>query len=359
MTNIQRIVIASNPSNMTTATANMPISKLQGEVKSMLERLMKDELYSTVELRYLTGISVKEIEAILEDSKHYSLGFLNNLLDRIENNEGKHELVEDVSQFQKIWHTAMQARKGRRNRKHRVEPCFDLLVGGSGLGKSKVMRAFANQSRSSVYMVRLDKTLHYRELLERIALEMGLLDLGVHKAPEKRKSNWTAKYLMRIILNKLETNTDSNLSNTYPILIIDEAEEIPPKTLRKIKNFHTATEGLISIIICGMPETKLRLFKIAGLKKDGTLKHAYEQNIYTPFVRRMNVVSIPRISSNDLSVFCKYHGIDNKRTVDIIFSSGMWWNYQIATDMILHYGAETLNTMKDEKQFKALCSEFV
>jgi hypothetical protein len=168
-----------------------------------------------------------------------------------------------------------------------------------------------------------------------------------------------------MIANYIEKLDVDSKAGNFPVLIIDEAEMMPKATLLKIKNLYTATEGMLSIIICGINKTKDRLYKLAGMRPDGSLKDQDIQNEFTTFVRRLNIVQIPAISIDDLTIYCRKMGITNIKLVEIIYNTGLWWNYQIANDMIANEGAEKFNQLITDKngtiegKFRAMCSQFM
>ena len=338
---------------MTKAT----IPNQQKDIKKALLYLTEEKKMKQSQIAKLTGRSPSVISEILKDDRAFAPGVLNIMAERLAKYTQKSDLIAEVSQYQVIYNTLVKAIKGEK-RKRKTTAVFEHIIGGSGLGKTEVSKDFANEYKQFVYMVRLDRGMSYRELLEGIAYEMGLLKEEGKGSTRGIKRIQSSK-LLDMITQKIETIVVDSSVGSYPVLIIDEAEEIPNATLRKVKNLYTAVEGMLSIVISGINRNKDRLYKLAGMKLDGSLRDQMVQNEYTTFVRRINFVTVPQISIEDLNIFCAHHGITSTKAIDIIYTTGLWWNYQIASDMVEHYGAEVFNKIKEERSFRTMCAQFM
>lgn len=334
------------------------ISTQQKQVQKDLNFLITEKGLTQSKLANLTGRSPSVISEIIKEARTFAPGILNTISERLAKYLAQGDLIQEVEQYQVIYNTAMKALKGQKNSKKRMTSVFEHLVGGSGLGKTAVMSEFANSYKEFVYMVRLDRGMSWRELLQGIAYEMGMLK-EEGKGSQREVKRLQSSKLLDMITRKIEEIVVDESVGNFPVLIIDEGEEIPNATLRKIKNLYTATEGMLSIIICGINKNKNRLYKLAGMRPDGSLKDQMIQNEYTTFVRRINFVTVPQISIDDLTIFCKHKGITSQKAMDIIYTTGLWWNYQIASDMIANDGAEAYNKIKDESTFRAMCAQFM
>src|SRR5438128_6181413 len=126
---------------------------------------------------------------------------------------------------------------------------FIVLTGKVGTGKTTLLHALCQRlnGQSAVSFV-VNSTLPFDELLEYV-----LADLGVVKTGESRAQRLIALNNFLIERERVGQNT---------VLIIDEAQNLEPKTLEQIRllsNFETPTSKLLQILLVGQPELKARL----------------------------------------------------------------------------------------------------
>jgi transcriptional regulator with XRE-family HTH domain len=232
------------------------ISNQQKETKKTILTLITEKGMNQSQIAKLTGRSPSVINEILKDGRSFGPGVINIISERLAKYVQKSELIQDLSQYQVIAGTLQKAIIGEKKRK-KSTALFEHIIGGSGLGKSEVAKEFANKHKQFVYLVRLDRGMSYRELLEAVAFEMGLLK-EAGKGSSRGVKRMQSSKLLDMITQKIETIVVDTSIGNYPVLIIDEAEEIPNATLRRVKNLYTAVEGMLSIVLVGINKNKGR-----------------------------------------------------------------------------------------------------
>lgn len=294
----------------------MNLSSAQIELQKNVIALVKNKGFKPAKIANITGRSAGTISDLINGKKVMSERLIAIISEKLKHyiEVKENTLVEGVSQYKYIWNTTNYCHKN---------PMFALLTGDTGVGKSEVLKKFTQSNKNS-WIVRIDKGTSWRELLQTIAGEFGLLEAEGKGKNRIQKREGSAKLLEKI-------RSFVEVAEELPLLIIDEAEEIPNATLRKLKNLYTATEGLLSIIICGITKTKTRIAKLAGLSSEW-LPNGKEQNEYTTFARRLKRYDVPAISFEDIKVFCIANGITNEKTHNYAFKK--WWNYELANHIV-------------------------
>jgi len=126
---------------------------------------------------------------------------------------------------------------------------FIVLTGKVGTGKTTLLHALRRRlDGSTAVSYVFNSTLPFDGILDYV-----LEDLGIAKQEESR-----ARRLMA--LNNFLIESERAGQNT--VLIIDEAQNLPPDVLEQIRllsNFETATSKLLQILLVGQPELTARL----------------------------------------------------------------------------------------------------
>ena len=121
---------------------------------------------------------------------------------------------------------------------------FIQITGEIGAGKTTLSRMFLQQIGENVHT-----SLVFNPKLSEIELlEVIVEDFGLKPASKKRKACFDA-------LNRYLLEESSKGFNA--VLIIDEAQLLPPKALEQIRllsNLETASQKLLQIILMGQPE---------------------------------------------------------------------------------------------------------
>ena len=143
---------------------------------------------------------------------------------------------------------------------------FIVLTGEVGTGKTTLLQTLLQKLDSNTAVAFIfNSTLPFEEILEYI-----LEDYGIGKA-----GTTTAQRL--VALNHFLIERCRAGQNT--VLIIDEAQNLEPKTLEQIRllsNFETTTDKLLQILLVGQPELKdkLQLPQLRQLKQRISLRCA-------------------------------------------------------------------------------------
>jgi general secretion pathway protein A len=167
---------------------------------------------------------------------------------------------------------------------------FVEVTGEVGAGKTTLCRALLNQLQDNV------KTSYIFNpgLPETQLLEAILEDLGM--TPVRRSKVKIIKQLNEFLLEQLKE--DNNV-----VLIIDEAQNLRPRTLetiRMLSNLETEKEKLLQIILVGQPELrdKLRDHGMLQLRQRISIRFHItaleESEIDMYIMHRLNVASIEK-----------------------------------------------------------------
>lgn len=137
---------------------------------------------------------------------------------------------------------------------------FILIVGAVGVGKTTILRAYLEKTdkikTKIIYL--FDSNISYPNLLRHVFMELGL----IQDADEVcQMVNQLHKFLIK-----------EYREGRIVILLIDEAQNMPPDTLEKLRmlsNLETATEKLIQIVFSAQPEFEktLNLDELKQLKQ--------------------------------------------------------------------------------------------
>lgn len=137
---------------------------------------------------------------------------------------------------------------------------FILIVGAIGVGKTTILRAYLEKTdkfkTKIIYL--FDSNISYHNLLRHIFRELAIIQDGDGVCQ-------MVNQLQKVLIN--EYREGRNI-----ILLIDEAQNMPPDTLeslRMLSNLETATEKLIQIVFCAQPEFEktLNLDELKQLKQ--------------------------------------------------------------------------------------------
>lgn len=111
-----------------------------------------------------------------------------------------------------------------------VDVQIQIFTGNAGIGKTEALRAYCRENPSVIF-IEANSTFSDRTVLERIAEAIGI-------EPRGKK-------------DRLMDNIIQKLKGTERMIIIDEAEYLPVKSLDNIRRIYDLAE--IAIILCGMP----------------------------------------------------------------------------------------------------------
>lgn len=300
--------------------AEIKITEKQASLRDKLKMLMEKKNLKPSEIARITGRSEGTISELLRDKKSFTDKLLNVIYDTLKDYLGEDDLVS-TRQFNKIWKIADTGKKASDMR---------LIVGNTGVGKSIVLRKFAEENECCWYIKIDRKEMTWNRFLFRFATEMGV-------RLNKDRKRYSTSYLLDQIIAMVEEKADSN-----PMVIIDESEVAKNSFFKEFKNLRTATEGLLNITIVGITDVMNKIGKIAGLESrtyqspNGTNYRWYptkeNSNQYTTFARRISVFRIDNISTDDIATFCKEKGITNAQVIKL--ASERWWNYEEADKAI-------------------------
>ncbi|MDH6309379.1 transcriptional regulator with XRE-family HTH domain [Dysgonomonas sp. PFB1-18] len=290
------------------------ISEKQSGLRDRLKTLMDKKNLKSSEIARITGRSEGTISELLRDKKAFSDKLLNVIYDSLKDYMGEDNLVS-TRQKNKIWNIA-QAGKTMSDMR--------LIVGNTGVGKSTVLRKFAEENECCWYIKIDRKEMTWNRFLFRMATEMGI-------KLDKNRKRFSTSFLLDQIILMVEEKADMN-----PQVIIDESEVAKNSFYKEFKNLRTATEGLLSIVIAGITDVINKIGKIAGLEfktYQSASGYAYRwyptkenSNQYTTFARRISIFRIDNISTEDIASFCVDRGITNKAVIKL--ACERWWNYE-------------------------------
>lgn len=290
------------------------IKPKQAELREKLTVLMEKKKLIPAEIARITGRSEGTISDLLNSKKSFSDKLINLTFDCLRDYMGDNKLVP-TRQYNKIWSILQTGKKASDMR---------LIVGNTGVGKSTVLRKFAEENECCWYIKIDRKEMTWNRFLFRLATEMGV-------TLDKKRKRFSTSFLLDQIILIVEEKADLN-----PQVIIDESEVAKNSLYKEFKNLRTATEGLLSIVIAGITDVVSKIGKIAGLEcKTYQAANGYSyrwyptkenSNQYTTFARRISIFRIDNISTDDIAAFCAHRGITNKAVIKL--ASERWWNYE-------------------------------
>lgn len=291
------------------------ISEKQAALSAKLQQMQQQKKLRNNELAAIFGRSEGTISDLISGSKEFTDKLISNIEAKLNDYTADSNLVTSLRQYSQMWNLATACKESSDMR---------LIVGNTGIGKSVVMRKYAEQ-HSHVHYLKIDRRYTWNKLLLKMTQTMGI-KLAKLKKPG---AIYTTAYLYDKIVREAEDKSGHN-----PLLIIDESEVLSNAIYRHIKNLYTATEGLLGIIIIGITEVRSRIARISGLDTDTWLPVRDDSNQYTTFARRLKVHRIPNIGWNeeeakggkhDMDNYCLARGIGNP---DVITAARRtWWNY--------------------------------
>ncbi len=278
------------------------ITDAQLQFKEKLVTLKSNKGLKNNEIANITGRSESVISEILADKRQFNEKLIFSMHSKLSDYFQEDGLVTSLRQYVKMYNLAESCKKSSDMR---------LVVGNTGIGKTVVFKKFT-ADHPDVYYFKADRTHSWNSFLQEINRVMGI-----------EVVRYRTNHLFSNIINKVETTSGNN-----PLLIIDEAEILRNSIFKEIKNLHTATEGLLGIIIVGITSVKTRIAKMAWLDPYSWKPNREDNNIYTTFARRLKVFRIENIAPEDIAEFCHTKGITNEAVIKIAVNR--WWNYEEA-----------------------------
>ena len=214
---------------------------------------------------------------------------------------GKERIFTSLRQYQKLIHIAKATRKNA---------LFVLASGNTGVGKTTAMRQLYAEAPHTFY-IKIEDDLTWRELLRKIAISLGIKDLP-----------YRTEALREAIQQRVEL-----LANEYPLLIIDEAEELTDSVARKLKRLHTLTEGQLGVLIVAHPNLRRRLARASGLNPDtGQPRSGRPETQYATLWRRLSFFDVPPVSDEDIAAICKEE-LRVRDNAVVALAQERWTNY--------------------------------
>jgi len=275
------------------------ITHLQLQFKEKLQSIKSNKGLKNNEIAIITGRSESVISEILNDKRQFDDKLIYSMISKLSDYFQEGDLVTTVSQYTKMLNIATTCKKQCDMR---------LVVGNTGIGKTALFKKFASENQD-VYYFKVDR---------RYTWNMFLIELNRIMGIEVQR--YYSSRLFENIIKKVEQTSGNN-----PVLIIDESEVLRNYIYKEIKNLHTATEGLLGIIIVGITDVKTRLARLAWLDPYSWKPNREDSNPYTTFTRRLKVFRIDNINTKDIEEFCRTKGIQNNDVISL--ASERWWNY--------------------------------
>ena len=207
-----------------------------------------------------------------------------------------------------------------------------LLTGLYGCGKTIISRVFLNELIGSKYEVALitNPRLTANELLAEIIYQLGG---GVHKTDAKGE-------LLRGFNEILYSNLNMGKET---VLIIDEAQAIEEietfEELRLLLNFQKNDRFLITIILIGQTELRLRLKQLPQLKQrlmiDYHLNPLDEQDTFSYLEHRLKIAGAKhKIFDSGAKKLIYRYSLGTPRVINGIADMALLEGYAQGVDMI-------------------------
>lgn len=150
-----------------------------------------------------------------------------------------------------------------------VNEDFALITGAAGSGKSSALRYFISQADPQVYPhVYITAENYNIGEIAKLILE------GLHaKVPFQ---GYTALRNLKSFIQK--QNSERNIK---PIIVIDEAQDLPVPTLSSVKNianYKMDSQSMLLIIFCGQNEliNKINMASLASLRRRIRIRYKFE-----------------------------------------------------------------------------------
>ena len=275
------------------------ISATQTQFREKLNAMKANKGLKNNEIANITGRSESVISEILNEKRQFDDKLIYSMMSKLSDYFQEGDLVTTLPQYGKMYNIAESCKKASDMR---------LVVGNTGIGKSVVFKKYASET-PDVYYLKVDRPYSWNKFLLEVNRVMGI---DIQKK--------TTTVLLDNIIRKVEI-----CSGNSPMLIIDEAEVLRNPIYKQIKNLHTATEGLLGIILVGITEVKSRIAKLDWLDPYSWKPNREDSNMYTTFARRLKVLRIDNIGSEDIAEFCHMKGIVNQDVITL--AADKWWNY--------------------------------
>ena len=275
------------------------ITAAQSQFKEKLNSLKANKGLKNNEIANITGRSESVISEIINEKRQFDDKLIYSMMSKLADYFQEGDLVTTLRQYVKMYNIAESCKKASDMR---------LVVGNTGIGKSVVFKKYASET-PDVYYLKVDRPYSWNKFLLEVNRVMGI---------DIQKKTTTS--LLDNIIRKVEIS-----SGNSPVLIIDEAEVLRNPVYKQIKNLHTATEGLLGIIIVGITEVKSRIAKLAWLDPYTWKPNREDSNMYTTFARRLKVLRVDNIAGEDIAEFCHMKGVVNEEVITL--AADKWWNY--------------------------------
>ncbi len=131
----------------------------------------------------------------------------------------------------------------------------NLIIGGTGSGKTYTAKIFALQHPVDVVMITVGSTDNIGDLIDKITEALHI------PSPARTKS----KKIRQIIKAMLDLKQAGNL----PVLILDEAEYMKMPALCSMKELYDNLHGVASIVLVGTDQLTRNIEKMRKKNKDG------------------------------------------------------------------------------------------
>lgn len=174
----------------------------------------------------------------------------------------------------------------------KLEHEYRIIDGGPGAGKTFACKDFVRKNPSQTYMLTCSDDLSAKEMIQELARIVG------------SNAEGTKYQIRKGIQEKLGREE-------YPLLILDEAENLRDAVFGEIKAIHDALEYRCGIVLVGANE----FFK--GISKKAMKGKGCFPQIYSRF--KTNVVMLGSLTITDCNTICVAHGLTDKAEIKRIY----------------------------------------